>query len=345
MYSINDRKGDILKALVTEYIFTAEPIGSTYLAEKYGFGVKSATIRNELSEMLDLGFLEQPHTSAGRIPTHLGYRYYVNHLISKRNPKKTTKGNIEKAIAEGELLKETLLDVTYQMSRFTKLLCAACIYKNTNLNVLNVVLSNIGSHRALLVIVFSNGDAENRIIEFPMKLDSDMVSEINRLLVTSVQGKNIQDILNILSRLSAEGNAKLGECLSVISKSIALIFSEFTCAEVIMNGEEYLFAQPEVDRDIEFKQHSLDLLRNISSLAGMLTSEKYTAKKVVIGKEHDDIMMQPFSLLKQPFHIGVEEAGVLAIIGPTRMDYDFCIPLLEYASKVVSDSFTNIIGK
>jgi len=157
MPELDSRKQTILQAIIIEYVTAAEPIGSEALVQKYQLGVKSATVRNEMAEMSDLGFLEQPHTSAGRIPSDLGYRYYVDHLIVMRDVEEAAKHRVKNAVAEGDALQSLLRDTIRALSRVTHLLGAATTVRESQVTVLNAVVSALGPSKALLVLVLSNG--------------------------------------------------------------------------------------------------------------------------------------------------------------------------------------------
>ncbi len=341
--SITTRKSDILKALISEYIFGAEPIGSEFLAQKYEFGVKSATIRSELSEMLDLGYLKQPYTSSGRIPSDLGYRYYVNHLLQKKNVSQETKKTLDFLTNEGELLKETLYDVTHEISKYTKLLSVAYVPKNLELNILNIVVSNITSNRALLVVVLSNGHVENRILEFSESLSIQKISLINQVLLDNLRGVKLKKIKQTLTLDIKSNSPTINNYLVLIFNALEQIFNECTEGDIIFNGEEYLFAQPESEKDSEYRDNVLAMLTGKINLSQVFNA-KSNESHIIIGNEHSSKNLHHFSFIKSPFYIGTNEAGSLAIIGPTRMSYEFCIPLLEYTAKIVSNQLTRRIG-
>lgn len=166
MQDLDFRKQTILRAIVVEYVRHAEPVASDAITHKYDLGVRSATIRSEMAEMSDLGLLEQPHTSAGRIPSDSGYRYFVYRLIINGGVAEPARKTVQNA-AEGDALHEMLRETARSLSRITQLLSVAATVKERDTTVKTAVLSALDPSRALLVIVLSNGHIENRMLEVP----------------------------------------------------------------------------------------------------------------------------------------------------------------------------------
>src|ERR1700678_861593 len=156
MPDLAPRKQTILQAIVIEYVMAAEPVASEQIVQKYELGVKAATVRNEMAEMAELGYLEQPHTSAGRIPSDLGYRYYVDRLITQSELAEATRGKVRTAAEDGEALQKLLRDTARVLSRLTHLLGVATSLRETGVTVRNAVLSALGPKQAMIVLILSN---------------------------------------------------------------------------------------------------------------------------------------------------------------------------------------------
>src|SRR5690349_8648351 len=167
MSELAPRQQVILRAIVLEYVSGAEPIASELLTSKYDLGVKSATVRNEMAELSEQGYLEQPHTSAGRVPSDQGYRYFVDNLIRPRDPEADAKGRVKGATEEGEVLRSLLSETTKALSRATHLLSAATTIRDGAVTVRSALVSAMGPQTALLVLPLSNGDVQNRMLECP----------------------------------------------------------------------------------------------------------------------------------------------------------------------------------
>jgi len=342
MPELDLRKQTILQAIIIEYVTAAEPIGSEALVQKYQLGVKSATVRNEMAEMSDLGFLEQPHTSAGRIPSDRGYRYYVDHLIVMRDIDEAARNRVKNAVAEGDALQSLLRDTIRSLSRVTHLLGAATTVRDSHVSVRNAVVSALGPSKALLVLVLSNGHVENRMIEVPAGLTLDDVGRANELLQTALITKELRTLTRSKTPTGV-GNPAIDKLIGSLWTNIRSIARELTRGVLITEGEEFMYGQPEFQRDLTSLNELLEELTDSDVLFDALAPSDLV-RPVTIGRENRHVRMQNLSVVRKSFFIGGEEAGVIALIGPTRMNYDRSIPLVNYTAKALGDSLSRFFG-
>jgi heat-inducible transcriptional repressor len=342
MRELDARKQSILQAVIFEYVSTADPVGSELLVQKYSLGVKSATVRNELADLSDLGYLEQPHTSAGRIPSDLGYRYYVDRLIVNREPENITKQKVKDASSQGEALQSLLRDTARALSRFTQLLTAATTTRDQNVQVRNAIISALGPSQALLVLVLTNGHVENRMIECPVGLTLEDIGRANELLTTAAVGKSLRSI-GKQKAPSGAGTPAIDKLLATIWTNLRSIVHDLTRGILVTEGEEFMFAQPEFQRDAASMAMLLDELIESDVLYDTLAPSE-GPQKVTIGKENRHEEMHQLSVVRHSFYAGENEAGVIALIGPTRMRYDTSIPLVNYTAKALSESLSRFFG-
>ncbi|HTQ09404.1 MAG TPA: hypothetical protein VMI31_04975, partial [Fimbriimonadaceae bacterium] len=235
MPELDARKQTILQAVIFEYVSSADPVGSELLVQRHGLGVKSATVRNELADLTEMGYLEQPHTSAGRIPSDLGYRYYVDRLIVNREPEAVTKQKVKEAASEGEALQELLRDTARALSRFTQLLTAATTTRDQDVRVRNAIISALGPTQALLVLVLSNGHVENRMVECPAGLTLEDIGRANELLTTATVGKALRTVGKQKSP-GIGGNAAIDKLLGTIWTNLRGIVRDLTRGILITEG-------------------------------------------------------------------------------------------------------------
>jgi heat-inducible transcriptional repressor len=343
MEQLDPRKRLILRAVVLEYVAMAEPVGSEHIAQKYELGVRSATIRNELSEIAELGFLEQPHASAGRVPSDQGYRYYVDHLIEPRHPGSAVRGQLKASLDEGEALGALLRETTKLLSRLTQLLSAASTINDSKVQVRHAVISALGPDRALLVLVLANGHVGNRLLECPEGLTLQELGIANERLLRTVEGRTLGQIarLKATDLAGGPGDKILGRALAGV-KAMA---RELTRGILITHGEEYLFAQPEFRRDPTLPEGLIRSLEEEDAFHGALAIQGPHMLQITIGKENRPESLQAFTVMRQAFRVGEEEAGTIALIGPTRMDYEGSVALLEYAAHAVGATLTRLLGK
>lgn len=339
---LDARKQTILRAVVVEYVRGAEPVGSEMIATRYEMGVKSATIRNELADLSDLGFLEQPHTSAGRIPSDLGYRYYVDRFIVEPELSPEMRKQLKSTTEEGDALQELLSETTRALSRLTHLLSAATLVRNANLVVRSMVVSALGPKQALLVVVLSNGAVVNRMLEVPAELTLTDLGRVNEQLTSQMVGKGFRMLAKGKSSTPAPNAPASDQLLAGIHSAIRSIAREHSKVSVTTEGEEFLFGQPEFQRDAGALAELIDSLKESDVLADAIQSDQ--PQTVTIGREHRSEKMHQLSVVRQSFYVGEHEAGMIALVGPTRMAYDFSIPLVNFTARALSHSLTKFLG-
>ena len=339
------RQQTILRAVIIEYVRAAEPIASEHLANKYEFGVKSATVRNELAEMADRGYLEQPYTSAGRVPSEKGYRFYVDHLVTRQTPEPEQRQAVRNVTADGEVLQDLLQETTRALSQLTHLMSAATTVRDGHVVVKSAIVSALGPHQALFVLVLSNGDVENRLVECPADLTLQDIGVANEAIQRLIVGKPLRSLVR--AKLAVEppvphpASEKLLSSLMTITRSVA---REATRGHVLKEGEEFLFAQPEYRRDASLLKSLADTLQESELIYETLSAPTDQTGTVTIGKEHRNEKMHQLSVVRQRFYVGDHEAGTIAVIGPTRMAYDSSIPLVNFTAKAISDTLSKFFG-
>jgi heat-inducible transcriptional repressor len=342
MPDLDARKQSILHAVIVEYIHGAEPVGSEMLVQKYTFGVKSATIRNELAEMSDLGFLEQPHTSAGRIPSDLGYRYYVDRLIVPQKPDLDTQQRVKGVAHEGDALRSTLRDTASMLSRLTHLLTVAATVKNQDVSVRNAMVSALGPKQALLVLVLSNGHIENRMLECPAGLTLEDVGYANEVLSTQIAGKKLRNLTK--GKPPTGGSQATEKLISSCWNAIRGVAKDLTRGILVTDGEEFMLAQPEFQRDTNALKALLETLSDSDLLQDAIHRPRMGVESVTIGREHKNETLHQVSVIRNSFFVGDTEAGIIALVGPTRMKYERSIPLVHYTAQALSEALTKFLG-
>lgn len=339
MSELTDRQRQILRAIVLEYVVGAEPVPSELIASKYGLGVRSATIRNEVKEITEIGFLSQPHKSAGRVPSDLGYRFFVDNLTSSVDPRSSDRQSIRNAIDEDEPLRELLKSTTKTLSRLTHLLCTAALVRNGDVKVRQVLISGLGPGRALLVMVLENGLAENRFLGIPATATIEHIGDANQILADHITGKNLRTLL--VHEMPTVPNPLVSQVVTGVWQAIRELAEELTRLQVVSDGEEFILAQPEFQRDSDAMAMVLQALEQGTDLHQAVADTKQG--HVTIGSEHESAPLQSLSILREVFFVGTDEAGTLAIVGPTRLDYERNRMLLRLAAEQLSMAVTNAL--
>jgi heat-inducible transcriptional repressor len=343
MSQLQPRQEVILRAIVLEYVGGAEPVASELITSKYELGVKSATIRNEMADMSEMGYLEQPHTSAGRVPSDRGYRYFVDYLMKPLEPVSDAKSRVSDAASQGEALQGLLRETTRALSRATHLLSAATTIRDGAITVRSPLVSAIGPHQALLVLPLSNGDVKNRGIECPPGLTLEEIGAANEALREHVTGKTLRQIQRAKPPAGGRSPAH-DKFLGIVWASLRSIARELTRGHLISEGEEFLFGQPEFQRELPLLSDLIDKLKESDILFDALAAPGENATTVTIGRENRHSDLQRLSVIRQSFYVGQNEVGTIAIVGPTRMPYEAGIPLVNFTAKALSEALTRHFG-
>lgn len=336
MDKLSDRKRHILRAIVIEYVESAEPVASDLIASKYGLGVRSATVRNEMAEITDMGYLAQPHTSAGRIPSDHGYRYYVDYLSE---PKEAGPDSV-KTLKRDEDVRSLVQEATRALSRMTRLMAAATTVRDGNVRAKHAVVTALGPEKALFVVVLDSGHTENRIVECPVGLTLEQIGQVNEALQSLVAGRTLLELTKC--RPVPAGSPQIDALLSSVAARTRAMAKELTRGFFIVEGEEFMLSQPEFLREPTSLANLMDSLHDPESLRKELATQPGSQRGVTIGRENADEGHYHLSFMRQPFYLGSNEAGLFAVIGPTRMDYDRNTTMLDITAQSVTQILTKL---
>ena len=329
---LSARKREILRAVVLDYIKTAQPVGSRTIARRYMPGLSPATIRNEMSDLEEMGYLLQPHTSAGRIPTQKGYRFYVDELMEAVYLREDEKGSISKVFNERKIREfEEIIQHTSQLlsslTNYTSLILGPYLKKSA---FQKLQIMPIDLQRGLLVLVTDTGFVKNKLINLPQSLS---ISELNRIVTylnTKLKGLTIDRITATLIR---ELRHDLYYHIKFLEDTFTLLEESLAEDErkVFLGGTTNILNQPEFG-DIEKVKALLTLFEQHSRLAKLLASPLVGVEGVVIkiGRENILSEVQDCSLVMTTYSLGKETVGTIALLGPTRMEYPKVVAVLQH---------------
>ena len=334
---LDDRKYLILQAIIDDYIMTAMPVGSRTISRKAGVGFSPATIRNEMSDLEELGYLDQPHTSAGRVPSNKAYRLYVDHLMK----------SVKLSNDERELMHEHLVTKSRQvesviraaasvLSDATKYTSVIVAPKLGTLRIRHVQLVPVAERTALMIIVTSAGIVKDAIIRVPEGLDADDLYSISRMLTEKLSDKPLEAVRQAFAELlrNAELNRKLlGETLDVIEKRLE---SESDPSDVIIGGSANLLKYPEYS-DVNKARNFLAVLESKDTVRRLVNRDGGMEVTIRIGPENQMPELNDCSIVTASYRLGDHNTGTLGIIGPTRMNYNRVISVLEFMGRALSD--------
>ncbi len=334
---LDERKYLILQAIIDDYILTAMPVGSRTISRKSGVGYSPATIRNEMSDLEELGYLDQPHTSAGRVPSNKAYRLYVDHLIKTS---KLTNDERERMhdhlVSRSKQVESVIRSAAGVLSDATKYTSVIVAPKLGSLRIKHVQLVPVAERTALMIIVTNAGIVKDAVIRVPDGLDADDLYSISRVLTQKLADKPLEAVRQAFSELlrSAEQNRKLlGEALQVIEKRLE---EGGDASDVIVGGSTNLLEYPEYS-DVNKARSFLSVLESKDTLRKLLNRDGSMEVSIRIGPENQLPALSDCSIVTASYRLGDQSTGTLGIIGPTRMNYNRVISVLDFMSRALSD--------
>ncbi|MBR6889780.1 MAG: heat-inducible transcription repressor HrcA [Clostridia bacterium] len=334
---LDERKYLILQAIIDDYILTAMPVGSRTISRKSGVGFSPATIRNEMSDLEELGYLDQPHTSAGRVPSNKAYRLYVDHLIKGS---KLTSDERERMhdhlVARSKQVESVIRSAAGVLSDATKYTSVIVAPKLGTLRIRHVQLVPVAERTALMIIVTNAGIVKDAVIRVPDGLDADDLYSISRVLTQKLADKPLEGVRQAFSELlrGAEQNRKLlGEALQVIEKRLE---AGGDASDVIVGGSTNLLEYPEYS-DVNKARNFLSVLESKDTLRKLFSRDGSMEVSIRIGPENQVPALNDCSIVTASYRLGDRSTGTLGIIGPTRMNYNRVISVLDFMSRALSD--------
>jgi heat-inducible transcriptional repressor len=335
--TLDARKKNVLMAIVQDYIATAEPVGSRTIARKYKLGVSPATIRNEMADLEEMGYIEQPHTSAGRVPSDQGYRYYVDHLMKREEfnseeAKLVLNGYLTKKQEIGHVLRSAGQLIS-QITNYTGVVMTTGLGRGS---LKHIQLVHMGMGQSMVVVVTDTGTVHHRIIDIPETIQAADLETITKVLNHKLQGKTIENIrLTLIKEIYfelAKQKHILDMAMDVIQEGLSLETGEKIYLSSVFN----ILNQPEF-HNIEKVKVLLSLLENEQELANIMTDVfRENGVTVRIGEELEDGRLKDYSLVLGTYRMEGKAAGSIGLLGPTRMNYARAFAVVEYMTDNIS---------
>ena len=336
---LSERKKKVLRSVVDLYIRTAEPVGSKAIAELPDMKYSSATIRNEMAELTSLGYLEQPHTSAGRIPSPVGYRLYVDELMADYRLSMDETRSINSAIEEKMQRVDKMVEkVAKLVSQATDLPAISMASRQGNATVKRFELILAGAGSFILVVMLSNDEVFNKLIKLPLNVEENDLKLLSALLNATMADLMVEEFTaGLLERVMRSAGA---------AASLVPVIVEFTTdtlrrqgsANMAVAGQMRLLSHPEY-RNIDKAQRVISGLdeESLSGLPAVMQGANGT--KVLVGPENVAEELKDTSVVMTKFDIGEGMQGMIGVVGPTRMDYAKVTARLSYFAESLSKMF------
>ncbi|MCI6710558.1 MAG: heat-inducible transcriptional repressor HrcA [Anaerovoracaceae bacterium] len=336
---LTERKLKILQAIVGDFIYSAEPVGSRTISRKYDMGVSAATIRNEMSDLEDMGFLTHPHTSAGRIPSDKAYRLYVNSLMKKYELPEKEKQAIEKEISENMTeLDKTIQHASNLLSRLTNL-TAFAMTPNQDENKLKYVnILPVDERTVVLMIVAESGKVTNTAVRLKSQYDPKTLELLSKVLTHNYRGRSLSSILTLDIIKDLESDiVSMGKVAENIIPSFISTLENMLNVDLYIDGLENIFSIPEYN-DINKAKVFMNMVSRKQELTKLLMNRK-SGVIVTIGNENDDDIMKDCSLITATYCVDGHCVGKLGVVGPTRMKYDEVTSVVEFLTQNLNSAF------
>ncbi|MBE6013613.1 heat-inducible transcriptional repressor HrcA [Anaeropeptidivorans aminofermentans] len=327
---LNDRKIKILEAIINDYILSAEPIGSRTIAKKYDLGISSATIRNEMSDLEEMGYIVQPHASAGRVPSDKGYRLYVDRLMQYRE---LTKEEVE--YLQGIII-NNINHMEYLMRETAKAISVLTNYTTivsepevTRTKIKHLQLIPMDESSVVVVLITDNKVIKNHIIRVAHAPQYDELNKLSLVLNNAFSGKTIEEISgtscdDIISKIGGVNDSKTFE---LIINAIKQLVAQEDNIKVYTSGVNNILEFPEFS-DIEKARNIFRTFEEKQILITLLGKDAADKIEVVIGSENNIEQLKDCSIIKANYKYGNKSLGAIGIVGPTRMDYSQAVSVL-----------------
>lgn len=334
--TMDARKFRILKAIIDDYILTAIPVGSRTISKKYEMGLSSATIRNEMSDLEDLGYLDQPHVSAGRIPSAKAYRLYVDQLLQNGSIRTGDAADVRAYFTNrAQQMEDVISRAAQALSGLTHYTSLVMSPKGAELRIRTLQLVPVSSQSALLVIVTDGGIMRDSVIRVGSEMDSDALYAVSRTLTERLSGHTLSEALTLIKETERDMQAER-QVLSGVAEFLDAVDSEGGKAKLTLGGASNILNFPEYS-DVEKARCFLSVLETKDKLLKLMENHGEMAFTVRIGPETGVPELEDCSLVTATYRLSDNTHGTIGVIGPTRMQYGRVLSVLSAMGKQLTD--------
>ncbi|MGD7044031.1 heat-inducible transcriptional repressor HrcA [Jeotgalibacillus proteolyticus] len=342
---LTDRQLLILQVIIDDFIRSAQPVGSRSLSKKNEIQFSSATVRNEMSDLEEMGFIEKTHTSSGRVPSEKGYRFYVDHLLSPQALQQQDISQIHSIFAERIFEMENIVQrsakILSELTNYTSIVLGPNLQEN---RVKQIQVVPLSEGTAIAIIVTDTGHVESRRFSFPKDMKAEDIEGMVRLLNDRLAGTPLMELHDRLYKEMAILLKRHIANYDLMLQAFAEIMNVPVHDKLFFGGKMNMMNQPEFS-DIEKLRLLMDMIEREDNLYHLIRPTEGIGIQVKIGKENDNVAMENCSLITATFPIASGQKGSLAILGPTRMEYSRVISLLNMLSGDLSKALSNLYGK
>lgn len=332
---LDERKLDVLRAIVEDYVATQEPVGSRALVERHQLGVSPATVRNDMAVLEEGGYIRQPHTSAGRVPTDRGYRLFVDRLSRVKPLSPAERRAIERFLAGAVDLNDVVHRAVRLLAQLTRQVAVVQYPSLTRSSVRHLELVPISTTRLMLVMIADTGRVEQRLVELPGPTSDDQVSDMRRRANEKLSGKRLVDTPPLVQDLVNESDQLLRPAMSALASVLLETLVERHDERVALAGTANLARNGSLD----FKGSLRSVLEALEEEVVLLKliGEVSPGTRVRIGDENEIDTLRTTSVVSTGYGPGSTMVGGMGVVGPTRMDYPGTIATVRAVARYVGD--------
>ena len=336
---LNERKLQILQAIIADFITTGEPVGSRSLSKSHDMGISPATIRNEMSDLEEMGYLTHPHTSAGRVPSDKAYRLYVDELMDTSELGEEDKHRIRTKLLESRNeLDSTIEHAAQLLSDMTNLTSFVLAPRKDESKLKYISFLPVDSNTVVLMIVAEDGQVMNRAIRLSVPYTEENLQLMSKVMTHNYMGKSISAVMamDIIDSFTNDMES-LSNLAADVVPSFLKTLEKMLNANLVMNGYSNIFSLPEFAGDMQKTQNFLQMLEDKNRLTDLIVNRD-EGVIITIGDENAEDM-KDFSLITADYKVNGELIGRLGVIGPTRMKYGKVTSVIKYISDNISQTF------
>jgi len=340
--ALNERSREIFRSIVESYLATGEPVGSRNLSRILPIPLSPASVRNVMSDLEQLGLIYAPHTSAGRLPTELGLRFFVDALMEVGDLTESDRKSIEAQVAgsgAGKSLESILTEASQMLSGLTRS-AGIVLTAKSNVRLKHIEFVRLEPERALAVLVAEDGQVENRVLNVPTGLPTSALTEAGNFLNARIRGKTLAELRNEIESAVKEGRDALDQLTQkIISAGLASWSGgDSEDRQLIVRGQAHLLEDLHAVEDLERVRQLFDALETKRGVIDLLgRAERAEGVRIFIGSENKLFSLSGSSTIIAPYRDNKGSiVGVIGVIGPTRLNYARVIPMVDYTARVVS---------
>lgn len=342
MLELSERKQHILAVIVERYIATGEPVGSKVICTQMGNAVSSATIRNDMADLVELGLLAQPHTSAGRIPSQMGYRYYVDNLMADYELDADEQERIKIWLGSFSGEPDKLLEKAGSiLAELTNCVAVSSSPADSDAVIRRIELVPLSNHTAMIVLLASSGILKSAVVRSDTEINMDIAEVFYNICQTYFTSRSVSDIsISFIQTLVAS----LGDKVFVMSPFLCAIAD---LCEAVKTTDLHLKGQNNILNHTELSEEAfglMDFIHRGTPLENMLDSHK-APLNVAIGSENIYRELKNSTTIFSKYSVGNKDSGSIGIIGPTRLDYAHLIPTIKYLAGVIGNMLTETLDE